>query len=352
MTRAHSVHVLGAGSMGVLVASELSKLPNGPSITLLLRNTAKVEHFKNVNKSTVHVQRLFKSPVEKAAYQFPAASANEINETIENLIITTKTYQTEAALKDYLPYLKPTSNILLIQNGLGVADQLYENVWPDVNQRPNIYQGVISHGGFIESNTGDEYVFSHAGFGDLKLAKFPRDTSITEEERYDKPEFIKNLEDAEGLATTTLSYSGLLLIQIKKFAVNACINPVTAIVNCINGELKSADNLRDLFNDIISEAIDVLVATNPLLRKNPNTEKILNKKDLLDYVVVCGTEWNANNSSSMRQDTLNDRDTEIEYINGFIVKVAEANGLKADVNKTIANLVKLRTALNRSKANK
>lgn len=352
MTRSSNVYILGAGSMGALVAYELSTLVNKPKITLLLRNAAKVNHFNTVNKSTIHMNRLFKDPVEKGSAKFSAASSSDVDEDIENLIITTKTYQTEEALKDYLPFIKPTSNILLIQNGLGVVDQLYKNVWPDVSKRPNIFQGVICHGAFVTPNTGDNYEISHAGFGDMKIAKFPRDPLSPKEEEYEKPLMLQQLEDAKGLETTTLSYSDLLLLQIKKFVVNSCINPVTAIVDCINGELKSYNDLKGLFYDIISEIVDVFLQTNPLLKLNPKTEEILNKKDLTDYVVLCGTVWNVNNSSSMRQDTLHLRETEIDYINGYVVRVAEEHGLKADANKTITQLVKLRLALNQSRASK
>lgn len=352
MTRSSNIYILGAGSMGGLVGYELSTLANKPNITLLLRNAAKVNHFNTVNKSTIYINRLFKDPIERVSAKFSAATSADIGEEIENLIITTKTYQTEEALKDYLPFIKPTSNILLIQNGLGVVDQLYQNVWPDVSKRPNIFQGVISHGAFVTANTGDNYEISHAGFGDLKIAKFPRDLTNPVEEKYEKPLMLKQLEDAMGLETSSLSYSDLSLIQIKKFVVNACINPVTAVVDCVNGELRSYNDLKALFYDIISEIVDVFLKTNPLLKQNPKTKEVLNKNDLTDYVVLCGTVWNVNNSSSMRQDTLHLRQTEIDYINGYVVKVAEDNGLKADVNKTITQLVKLRLSLNQSRVAK
>lgn len=353
MTKSTNIHVLGVGSMGGLVACELSTLTNCPNITLLLRNQQRLDTFQKVNKSTIYINRLFKDPVERYSTKFNAITSKDINSVIENLIISTKTYQTQAALKDYLPYIKPSSNILLIQNGLGVVEELYSDVWPNAEERPNIYQGVISHGGFITSNTGDNHEISHAGFGDLKIAKFPRDLTTTQqEEGYEVPEFLKLLEDSKGLATSVLNYSDLLLIQLKKFVVNACINPITAIVDCVNGELRSYDDLKSIFFDIVNEAIEVFISTNPLLRANPNTTKILDKQALVDYVVVCGTVWNAQNSSSMRQDTLNLRDVEIDYINGYVVKVAEANGMKADVNKTISQMVKLRLALNRSREEK
>lgn len=55
----------------------------------------------------------------------------------------------------------------------------------------------------------------------------------------------------------------------------------------------------------------------------------------------------------MRQDTLFLRDIEIEYINGYVVKLADNLNLDPNcckVNKTIGELATMRLALNRSRS--
>lgn len=353
MTTGSKIYILGAGSIGGLVGVELSALVLKPDVVLLLRNSVKVDHFKNTNKSTVFVKRLFKTPSEIISAKFEAQTSRDVKVPIENLIVTTKTYQTQQALQPYLPLITEDTNILLIQNGLGVAQELYKDVWPDIRTRPNLYQGVINHGAFVSPNTGDRYEISHSGFAPFFIGKIPKDlnsTSINNGEIFENiPLFIQQLRDAKGLDTTILSYTDLLISQIKKFTVNACINPVTSIIDCINGELQDVKSVKELFYDIVSESVETLLKLYPVLQEKDNIHEILNKKKLVEDVLHIGTVANQKNSSSMRQDCLNLRDTEIDYINGFIVKAAKELGGSAHVNETIANLVKLRLSLNRKR---
>jgi 2-dehydropantoate 2-reductase len=347
MTRVNgSIHILGAGAIGGLVAYELSTIPSPPKTILLWRNIARLEQFRSQYNSTIKVNRLFKIPVESVGASFDSTIAENLKQPIENLIITTKTYQTQTALKPYLHLINRSTNILLIQNGLGVSDELFRDVWPNAKERPNVYQGVINHGAFVVSDP-NEYIVAHAGFADLNIAKIPRDGDDDE-----VPLFIQQLIEAAGLVTKYMSYSDLLLIQLKKFTVNACINPVTSILDCVNGELYSGDRMSELFHDIIDEAIDIFKTCIPELKNNPRVNDVLDKEQLLKNVIHVGTVVNSQNSSSMRQDVLNSRQTEIDYINGYVVTIAEKHGLTADVNKTITDLVKLRVSINTNRATK
>lgn len=349
MTKSGSIHILGCGAIGGLVGYEVSTIKSAPTITLLWRNQQRLNNFIEKHQSTVTLNRLFKPDEPALTSKLNAASPETLAAPIENLIVTTKTYQTQAALKPYLHLISPKTNILLIQNGLGVVDELYRDVWPQVESRPNMYQGVTGHGAFITPHETD-FVVSHAGYADMNIAKLPRDLNVTEQFDPEPPTFIKQLIDAKDLNTKYMPYTDLLLIQLKKFMVNACINPVTAIVNCVNGELVKCDNVQELFMDIISEAVDTFFACIPALKGNEAAAKFLDKKAMYDNVMSVGTVLNVKNSSSMRQDVLNLRDTEIDYINGFVVTLAEKNGLKADANKTVRNFVKLRLSLDRSRS--
>jgi 2-dehydropantoate 2-reductase len=347
MTRVNgSIHILGAGAIGGLVAYELSTIPSPPKTILLWRNMARLEQFQSQYNSAIKVNRLFKTPVESVGVSFDSTIAENLKQPIENLIITTKTYQTQTALKPYLHLINRSTNILLIQNGLGVSDELFRDLWPNAEERPNVYQGVINHGAFVVSDP-DEYIVAHAGFADLNIAKIPRDGDDDE-----VPLFIQQLIEAAGLVTKYMSYSDLLLIQLKKFTVNACINPITSILDCVNGELYSGDRMSELFHDIIDEAIDIFKACIPELKRNPRVNDVLDKEQLLQNAIHVGTVVNSQNSSSMRQDVLNSRQTEIDYINGYVVTIAEKHGLTANVNKTITDLVKLRVSINTNRNTK
>lgn len=155
----------------------------------------------------------------------------------------------------------------------------------------------------------------------------------------------------------------MLFGQLFKFLVNACMNPVTAILDCVNGEMKAS--CGPVFTSIIDECLQILrVAYRPLFQYHEkysgneeypemDVNAVLTTDNMVSEVTRIGCDINSRNSSSMRQDTLFLRDIEIEYINGYVVKLADNLNLDPNcckVNKTIGELAAMRLALNRSRS--
>ncbi|CCK68897.1 uncharacterized protein KNAG_0B04625 [Huiozyma naganishii CBS 8797] len=364
-----AVHVVGMGSMGTLLAVNLLHTTNTEVIPLF-RNKDRMDQFQKESNSTIGIRRLY---LEDQPLLTKTLTKSYCPETftgtkIENLIVTTKTYQTKAALQPYLSFIDSNTNLILIQNGLGVLEVLRDDVFANSTEKPNLFQGVIGHGVF--QDTG--YVFNHAGFANLKIARLPwnqndfaQRESDVERDALDnslvkilmQPGFVREL----GCEQQT--YQSLLLGQLFKFLINSCINPVTAILDCDNGEIK--DSCRDVFCSIVEESLSVLrVAFKPLFdyEKNYNgkadypildVNNVLNVEHMIEEINRIGCIVNAKNSSSMRQDTRYLRDTEIAYINGYIVSLAEKLQLgpqATKTNKIISELAQLRLSLNRTRA--
>lgn len=363
------IHIVGMGSMGTLLAINLIKYSNTLVIPLF-RNKSRLDQFQKEGNSTIGIRKIFldDSPLDTQVLEESYSPENFPGNMIENLVITTKTYQTHDALKPYLPYINSKTNLILIQNGLGVLEVLKNEVFKSTNDRPQLFQGVISHGAFQDKG----FIFNHAGFADLKIARLP----WTEAESIQDQKFVENdaVENsmvelltepnfAKAIACKHMTYQELLFGQLYKFLINCCINPVTAIIDCDNGELFSG--CRPVFTLIVEECLSVLrVAYKTLFEyeekyNGKENYPVLQVKStfeiekMVDVIVDVGCVVNAKNSSSMRQDTRYLRDTEIEYINGYIVQLAKTLNLDenaAKVNKTISELVQLRLSVNRDRA--
>ncbi|QHS73700.1 2-dehydropantoate 2-reductase PAN5 [Saccharomyces paradoxus] len=370
MTAPHrsTIHILGLGAMGTVLAVDLLRFTNA-LVVPLFRSQERLAQFKKANGNKISIRKLylegspiFSYPVEKS--ECPETFSKR---PIDNLVVTTKTYQTKEALAPYLPYINENTNLILIQNGLGVLELLKEEIFTDSKNRPHLFQGVISHGVY-QDKAG---VFNHAGWAGMKIARLP----WTDEEMIQKKSEVK--EDAANNSLVKLltepsfakefgiehsTYQEMLFGQLFKFLVNACMNPVTAILDCVNGEMK--DSCGPVFTSIIDECLQILrVAYRPLFQYHEkysgneeypemDVNAVLTTDNMVSEVTRIGCEINSKNSSSMRQDTLFLRDIEIEYINGYVVKLA--NNLNLDpncckVNKTIGELATLRLALNRSR---
>lgn len=336
-----SLYVLGAGGIGTLVGCSLSSKFN---VNFIARNLNKINFMKS-NSNSVTIKQLFNNDNEVKYRIHDVLRIEDIKEDhIPMLLICVKTFDTVKSLKPLLPKITNKSKILLIQNGMGVIDELYEQVWPVVEERPLIYQGVIAHGVWQDPLKAHSYDYNHAGYSNMKFCKLPRDLT-NPVEPLEKNEFTDALEGMD-LNVSFQSYEDLLVFQVQKLMVNSCMNTITSIINCVNGELQGIEANRELFLSIITEGIRTMKLAYPILPDLPSLEP----QALLELTEDMGFVVNGKNSSSMRQDTLNLRDVEIDYINGFISKKAREFGVAAPVNETIRNLVLTRLAINR-KAN-
>ncbi|CAN0129202.1 unnamed protein product [Ascophyllum nodosum] len=168
----------------------------------------------------------------------------------------------------------------------------------------------------------------HAGHGDTWVGK--------------PPGSLLRDEDARA-AVASLQLSGLpveldehiIRTQWEKLAVNASINGITAIINCKNGALLENPHGMSLVTNICTEVAQVMKASG--IPPSPST-KLLSKVSRVLH--QC-----AENFSSMQQDMSMGRPTEIDYINGFVVKQGVRFGVPTPTNRAIIDLVRMKEQL-------
>jgi len=160
----------------------------------------------------------------------------------------------------------------------------------------------------------------HAGYGKTVIGEIGG-------KRSERIEYVSGILNQSGIDTEiSENIEGVLW---GKLLINAAINPLTAITRVRNGQLLDSPLLRDTMKLIVEEAMQV-----PL------------KKGIeLPYPGVFETVEEScyasrDNISSMLQDILRKRRTEIDFINGAIVSEGEKIGIPTPLNRTVWNLVK------------
>ncbi|KAH3668296.1 hypothetical protein OGAPHI_002050 [Ogataea philodendri] len=329
-----NIYVLGAGGIGTLVAAGLTKrFP----VNFIVRTQSKIDLLKKTN-NTFTITQLFNQNAKISRQIANASRAEEIKDRqIDFLIVSVKTFDTVKSLTPLLPKIGSSTHILLIQNGMGVLEELNAKVWPDASTRPVLYQGVITHGIFQDQSEIGTYNYSHAGNGDLKVARVDGKPATHP--------VIQALVESE-INTSVYTFEDLLTHQVSKLMVNVCMNPTTSVLDCINYELADIDAVKEYFRCMIHEGMTILKRKYPALENRPELADDL----LVDLACEKGFILNGKNSTSMRQDTLFLRDTEIDYINGYIVRLAEDMGLDAPYNRSIQLLTKSRSIINKRRA--
>ena len=106
------------------------------------------------------------------------------------------------------------------------------------------------------------------------------------------------------------------------------INGVTALTGIRNGQLMELETTRNLVKTLVGEAMAVARALDVEVAP-----------DVVDNVFAIARAT-AVNRSSMGQDVDVQRATEIDAINGYIVRRAEELGLDAPANRTLTALIK------------
>jgi len=118
--------------------------------------------------------------------------------------------------------------------------------------------------------------------------------------------------------------------QWRKVIFNAATNPVGALTGLTHGRVCERPDLRALVSGLVSEGKAVAAAQGIVLDADP--------EDLVDHAAK--PEVGYNHKASMLQDVEAGRPTEIDYLNGGIVRFGREQGVATPLNEAIWALVK------------
>ncbi|KAL4821077.1 ketopantoate reductase PanE/ApbA C terminal-domain-containing protein [Aspergillus spinulosporus] len=348
------IHILGVGNIGTFVAHSLASRPSPPPITLLMHNQEVYQTFQkrkqtlainslglDDNKTGFDVNVLSDGTWNVTKSEADLANIEEETEPIECLIVSVKAPATVSALESVRHRLTPKSTVLFIQNGMGIIDAVNERVFPDPGQRPHYMLGIISHG--LAQRSGRFHV-THTGVGTTILGPVPSQNSVRSAS-LDKASdwapstkyLLRTLTLTPPLVAVAEPPSSIMLYQLEKLAMNSVINPLTALMDCRNGELLYNYSFTRVMRLLLLE-ISSVICSLPELQSIPGVESRFSP-ERLRWMVTQLASKTAKNHSSMLQDIRANRTTEIEFLNGYIVRKGEELGIKCVVNYTIKHLV-------------
>jgi len=226
------------------------------------------------------------------------------------VIFFVKTYDTERAVSDSLVLEKEDTVFLTLQNGLGNEEAICKKI-----DRKKVMLGVTGHGATL-LRPGH---VRHAGWGKTFVGEL--DHRIT-----DRATRIAQMFCKAGIETEA---SPNIHDQVwGKLVVNAGINALTALTGFKNGQLLDYPETARLMERLVFEAAQVARRKGVHIEEDP-IEKVRK-----------AAEATRENRSSMGQDFDHRRRTEIDAINGAVVREAQALGIPVPFNQAVTDLVK------------
>lgn len=297
-------HVLGAGAQGLLWAAALAETQQA----VCLLDKPGREPLSTVNyQEGESAQRVI--AVTSQSLPLPAEA--------RRLLVTVKATDLEYALRALGPHVDALELVVLLQNGIG-AEAIARDCLPATTV---IWLGTSTHGSFRTARNA----VVHAGAGGIWLG--PGRGQLPAE---------RHQAALASLQQTWLNVHWDEQIQARlwhKLAINSCINPLTALLNCRNGELLQHPLAAHWLPALAGEAAAVLTAIG----------HGLSSAELLQRVRSIA-EQTASNYNSMQQDYLQQRPTEIAFITGSLLRAAAAHGLPLPHHAELLTRVQQRQA--------
>lgn len=296
------IAVVGSGAMGSLYGGLLADAGEDVTLIDIWKEHVDAINTRGLKISGVSGERL----VRVRATTNPA----EVG-TVDLIMIFVKAYDTRKAAQDALPMVGPETVFLTLQNGLGNVEQIEE-----VAGKGRVVAGATTHGSTL---VGPGEVF-HAGKGLTYIGELTGE--ITE-----RVKRIAETFNRAGIEThISQNIQGIIW---KKILINVGINAITAITGLRNGEILLVPEVKEIVRKAVLEAAEVAKAAGITVEMEDPVAEV--------YKVA---ELTAKNKSSMLQDVERGRRTEIDAINGAIVRIGKQYGVDTPVNETLVAAVK------------
>lgn len=299
-----NVLILGAGAMGSLVGARLSRT----EANLILFSTDR-HHMEAIRREGLHIEELDGS---MSRYDLKAVdNPGEIEAPPDLVIVLVKSYATQTAVASVKDLRHASTIFLTLQNGVGNWERIAAEVGREsvivgstAEGATLVAPGRIRHGG-----TGVTHV------GEPHGPPSPRIHAVVE------------LLATGGFETRVSSQMEQLIWE--KLQVNVGINAITALTGIRNGAIAQLEEAQALSRAAVQESIKVSRARGFAIRE-----------DMVDRVIAVARAT-AVNRSSMGQDVDRRKRTEIDAINGAIVRLGEEMNIPTPVNWTLTQLIKI-----------
>ncbi len=287
--------ILGAGAVGCFYGGMLARA--GREVVLIGR----AAHVDAVRCAGLRMQtQSFDERVPVPASTDAAAVAGA-----KLVLCCVKSNDTLQAAEDMAPHLEPDAIVLSLQNGYDNAERLQQSLG-----RP-VYPAVV----YVATEMAGPGHLRHHGRGELVIGQFAGSSELV-------AEFAS--------AGVPVSISDNLAGQLwAKLVINCAYNGLSAITQMPYGQLVVGDGMREVINDVVTECLEVAKADG------------VSVQDDIRSAVAGIAQSMATQISSTAHDVARGRQSEIDYINGYVARRAAIHGIRTPVNRTILALVKL-----------
>jgi 2-dehydropantoate 2-reductase len=290
--------VMGAGAVGCYYGALLARA--GHTVCLIGRP----QHVEAVNQHGLRLE----SPIFDGYLPMRATTQPNGVQDADVVLLCVKSAATEDAGRAMAPFLKADAVVICLQNGVDNAERL----------QATVSQVVVPAAVYVATEMVGPGHVKHNGRGELVIGASAQSAAIADVLR------------GAGVPTT-ISETVRDALWVKLVA-NCCYNALSAVSQLPYGRMIAVEGTRDVMCSIVEECVAVA-----------NAAGVSMPEDILAITLAIADAM-PNQYSSTAQDMARGRPTEIDYLNGTVVRTGAQLGVPTPVNRLLQTLVTLKEA--------
>ena len=301
------IAVVGAGAVGSFYGAMLARA--GHRVTLIGRPA----HAQAIKRDGLKLD-LAKSPRIETV-QIEASSEFSSLQTADLVLFCVKSTDSASVALQIDPYLAPHALIMSLQNGV-------ENAALIAQQIPH---AVIPCVVYVASEITAPGCVKHHGRGDLVIGTMQPSRLI------DPQKTLQEIVELFGSAQVPVQISQNVMAELwSKLMINCAFNAISGLAQIQYGKLAALASVRSTQTALVKEVIAVAHADGIHLSEAVALQAVEQISVTME-----------SQKSSTAQDMARSKPSEIDHLNGFIVRRGQALGVATPVNQALFALVKL-----------
>ncbi len=306
------VGIVGLGPVGIILAVKLKEA--GCSVALCDKDEFKL---KKIREDGITLEGVYASTVRFDMVYNTVAEMQPLD--LDYLVFSLKSYQTPGAIKEAELLMSEKLTVVAAQNGIDIEQILAASFGESKTLRM-----VINYAGnTISANS-------------VKVTFFtpPNYVASINDSRYKEAELFAEILNSVKMTTKNVDSFDIIKRSWEKTILNASLSALCGVGRLTMSEAMNDTVTVELVEQLINEGIDVA-----------EKEKIRFPDDFLrkclQYLKNGGDHF-----PSLAVDLINNRPTEIDYLNGKIVEYGKKHYVKTSLNLAFTNMVKAMTNKN------
>lgn len=330
----HKIHILGDDVRSKFIAHALSGVYD--SVELLAWTRPSKSEYRNVMPAQPgNAPNLLKVGRSKAP---PRTYVQDDSSHIDQLVVTGGGYETAGALEAVKHRVDENTDICVMNDGLGVLDDVRQKIFNTPESSPNFFLGHMSHR--LVMNRKYETVKELKG-GQLRMTRakaFGADNEEVDFSRTSRPNFYETLRSVEDLRTCWNEYDQWLRFKLPSVLLGTAVDPVCAILGLKYHDVPQNKDAMKMVNRLLGEVSTVL-DNLPELQDSTLIRDFTHGKGLSRTVwsSIMAKRWEP---SRLVQQISMGLPTDVDYLNGYFLRRADQLGVEMPMNRIMRDMVK------------